>query len=94
MSAVRGLRIVGARQRAVKLRFEGAEIDAFEGETVAVALLTAGIAGFGRNRVSGEPRGIFCAMRHCQECAVLIEGHVVEACRTLVRAGLDVRSIA
>jgi D-hydroxyproline dehydrogenase subunit gamma len=93
VSTARGLRMAGARLPAVRFRFDGVEVQAFEGESIAVALLAAGTRGFGRNRVSGAARGIFCAMGQCQECAVLIDGRVEEACRVLVRAGLDVRSV-
>jgi len=82
----------GARPRAVRFWFDGKEVEAFEGETVAVALLTAGIGGFGRNRATDARRGIFCAMGLCQECIVSVDGRVVEACRLPVRAGLEVRS--
>lgn len=92
MTAIPGLRMPGTRLRPVQFRFDDAEIEAFEGESVAVALLAAGIRGFGRNPASGAKRGIFCAMGLCQECVVIVDGCAIEACRLPVRAGLDVRS--
>ena len=42
----------------------------------------------------GPPwRVLFCMMGVCQQCVVVIDGIHVEACRVLVRAGLDVRSV-
>jgi predicted molibdopterin-dependent oxidoreductase YjgC len=86
------LRIKGSRGPVLRFGFDGAEVEAFAGETVAVALLASGIPGFAVNPADGTPRGMFCAMGVCQECAVLIDGQVQEACRVLVRDGLDVRS--
>ena len=92
MSGMAGLRMEGKRGRPVRFRFDNHEVEAFEGETVAVALLVAGIRGFGRNRATGARRGIFCVMGLCQDCIVVVNGCVVEACRLPVRAGLEVRS--
>jgi hypothetical protein len=87
-----GLRIADSRRKAIRFRFDGADIEAFEGETVAVALLAAGMRGFAVNMADGSPRGIFCAMGTCQECAVLVDDQVREACRLRVSERLDVKS--
>jgi len=76
----------------IRFRFNGAEIAAQPGQTVAAALLAAGVRTLGRNPVDGRPTGMFCAMGICQECAVVIDGQRVEACRVVARAGIDVRS--
>ncbi len=76
-----GLRIDGdaARGAPITIRFDGAPVPAHEGESLATALLAAGI----------RPRGLFCAMGVCQECVVLFEGRRVEACRVTLRAGME-----
>lgn len=76
-----GLRIGGdaARGARITIRFDGAPVPAHEGESLATALLAAGI----------RPRGLFCAMGVCQECVVLFEGRRVEACRVTLRAGME-----
>lgn len=84
----------GKWSRAVRFRFDGDEIEGFDGETVAVALLAAGVRGFGRNQVNGKRRSIFCAMGICQECVVVVDGRAREACRLPVAAGLEVRSVS
>jgi sarcosine oxidase subunit alpha len=86
------LRIAGPRGATVKFRYDDFELEAVIGETVAAALFAAGRRGFSVNPVDGSPRGLFCASGICQECAVLIDGRVREACRVRVREGLIVRS--
>ncbi|MFO1415308.1 MAG: (2Fe-2S)-binding protein [Burkholderiales bacterium] len=82
------------RGPAVTFRFDGNDVSAHEGESVAAALWAAGIRTWGRGPRDGmpAPRTLFCAMAMCQQCAVWIDGARYEACRTPVRAGLDVRS--
>jgi D-hydroxyproline dehydrogenase subunit gamma len=82
-----------ARGVAIRFRFDGDELDAFAGESVAAALWASGIRGWSTAGAEGPPaRTVFCAMGVCQQCAVWIDGVRVEACRTPVRAGLDVRT--
>jgi succinate dehydrogenase/fumarate reductase-like Fe-S protein len=87
-----GLRIAGSRDATVKFRYDDLELEAVMGETVAAALLAAGKRGFAVNPADGSPRGLFCASGLCQECAVVIEGRIREACRVRVSEGLRVRS--
>ena len=88
---MRGLRIGGARGQLVRFSFEDDAVTAFAGETVAAALLAAGVRVLGRNAVDATPRGVFCAMGSCQECLVLVDGTKVEACRARVREGMVVQ---
>jgi len=79
------------RGRQVTLRFEGTEIIAFEGETIAAALIASGILAT-RISPAGHARGPFCFMGSCQECAVRVDGRKVLACATPVAEGLAVTS--
>lgn len=85
-----------ARGREVAFRFDGTDIPAHEGESIAAALWAAGIRTWATPVTEGAPpaRTMFCAMAMCQQCTVWIDGARIEACRTPVRAGLDVRSRA
>ena len=74
--------------------FDGQEITAHEGESVAAALLVSGLRSFRTTRVSGKERGPFCMMGACYDCLVEIDGETVQACMTPVSAGLDVRRIS
>ena len=70
--------------------FDGTPIQGFAGESVAAALLAAGITMLRRSPRGHAPRGAFCWMGICQECTVVVEGHRRPACRTPVAEGLAV----
>jgi sarcosine oxidase subunit alpha len=92
----RDLRISNGVQRGPRVRFhfDGRDIDAFEGESVAAALWASGVRALHANNSGMGPpsRTLFCAMGVCQQCALWIDGRRVESCCTPVRAGLDVRT--
>jgi glycine/D-amino acid oxidase-like deaminating enzyme len=76
----------------VRLRFDGAEIEALTGETIAAALAAADIVSVRQAR-SGAPRGPFCGMGACFDCLVTIDGRPNQrACLTKVADGMEVRS--
>jgi len=78
----------------VRITFDGTEIEALPGETVAAALAAADIVAVRETR-SHAPRGPFCGMGVCFDCLVTIDGRPSQrACLTKVAAGMDVRSAA
>ncbi len=77
----------------VLLCVDGRAVAAAAGDTVAAALLAAGIGDFRRSPVSGAPRGPYCGMGACFECLVSIDGEgAVQACLTPVRDGMIVET--
>jgi predicted molibdopterin-dependent oxidoreductase YjgC len=86
-----GRRIDGKFHRGARIvfRFDGRDVEAFAGESVAAALIAAGTRTT-RSSPSGAPRGAFCLMGSCQECAVRIDGRKVLACMTEASEGLVV----
>ncbi len=79
-------------QRSVKIFFEGAPVEAEEGESVAAALQHAGVQYTSHHGLTGEHRAPFCMMGVCFECMVNIDGHPnQQACLTTVREGMRVR---
>ena len=73
------------------LYFAGEAIQAFDGDTVAAALLAAGHRVFRRTPISGSPRGPLCMMGVCFECLVEIDGRGnQQACMQEVRNGMVV----
>lgn len=73
--------------------FDGAPYQAFEGETIAAALLSYGIRQLRVHEDSGTPRGIYCNIGNCFECRVTVnESPGIRACLTLVEEGMEVRS--
>jgi predicted molibdopterin-dependent oxidoreductase YjgC len=80
------------RPKSVEIDVDGAPVTAFEGESIATALLAAGFRAFRRTE-SGAPRGPFCNMGVCFECLVTIDGERWHrACRTVVREGMHVET--
>jgi predicted molibdopterin-dependent oxidoreductase YjgC len=79
-----------ARPEDVEIVVNGRPLRACPGESIATALLGAGIRSFRRSPRGNCPRGPFCLMGSCQECVVCVDGRRVPACQTLVRAGLNV----
>lgn len=86
------IRIEGNVRRgpAVDFTVDGAKVTGIEGESLATALLAAGIRRLRCSPRSGAARGIFCMMGSCQECLVHVGDNAVLACMEPVRAGLAV----
>ena len=86
------IRIEGNVRRgpAVEFTVDGATVTGIAGESLATALLAAGIRRLRDSPRSGTPRGIFCMMGSCQECLVRVGGNAVLACMEPVRAGMVV----
>lgn len=81
------------RGRPIQISVNGNLIDAYEGETVAVALLAAGISPFRLSQKYKEPRSLYCGMGICYECLVTINGlHAQRACITLVQGGMMIET--
>ena len=73
--------------------FNGKQISAYEGDTVASALMANGIRTLRHHEVSGNPRGVYCNIGHCFECRVNADGQTVRACLTPATDGMVIRSI-
>jgi sarcosine oxidase subunit alpha len=79
------------RGRKVVFYFEGQPIEAYEGESVAVALYAVGVDVFGWSPKLGRPRGAFCMIGKCSSCLMSINGIPnVRACRYPVKDGIVV----
>jgi predicted molibdopterin-dependent oxidoreductase YjgC len=77
----------------VTIRLDGREVSALAGESVAAAMLAAGVA---RTRVTdarGEPRGPYCAIGACFDCLVTIDGvGNRRACMVEVAQGMSIET--
>ena len=83
------LRIAGiARPAEVEFLHEGRPLRAPVGESLAAALLEAGVRRLGEG--PGSPRAAFCMMGVCQQCLVRVDGRLAQACLVPVRAGMVV----
>jgi sarcosine oxidase subunit alpha len=82
-----------ASRKAVLFRFNGENCQAYQGETIAAALLASGIRTLRLQEERGTPRGIYCNIGHCFECRVTVDGcEGIRACLTPVREGMVVQS--
>lgn len=72
-----------------EFEFDGRRVAAYPGETVAAALMAAGLLEMRETRF-GDRRGVFCGMGVCGECVVLVDGVTRRACQELVTAGSKV----
>jgi NADH dehydrogenase/NADH:ubiquinone oxidoreductase subunit G len=79
--------------REVTIYVDGEPISAREGEPIAVALLAAGRRVLRWTEKLGEPRGLFCALGRCTDCAMTVDGRPnVRTCVTPVREGMVVET--
>jgi predicted molibdopterin-dependent oxidoreductase YjgC len=84
-------RLPQTHEATVTLLVEGRPVTAQAGESVAAALLAAGIITTRTTPVSGVPRSPFCLMGVCFDCLMEIDGVPNrQACMTPVRDGMTV----
>lgn len=77
----------------VTFSFDGRHVTAARGDTLAAALLAAGVHTFRESVVGGEPRAPYCLMGVCFECLVTIDGvQNRQACMVPVRQGMAVNT--
>lgn len=62
------------RNATVTIMIDGKSVTAREGDTVAAAILAAGIDRFRMTPISGAPRAAYCMMGACFDCLVTING--------------------
>ena len=88
----RRLAFTDAAPATVTIDVDGATVAARDGDSVAAALLDAGIVPFRTTPISGAPRAPLCMMGICFDCLVEIDGVANrQACMVTVRAGMRVR---
>ena len=85
-------RVSRGNERPAEISFvvDGRPVRAPEGEPLATALAAAGLLRLRRSPRAGAPRGAFCFMGLCQECAIRVDGALAQACMVPVRDGMVV----
>jgi predicted molibdopterin-dependent oxidoreductase YjgC len=76
--------------RLVAVTVEGETRQMPEGMMLASALAATGLRVLRRSPRTGAPRGAFCLMGACQECAIHVDGALAQACMTPVREGMQI----
>jgi len=77
----------------VGVTIDGRRFDARAGDSVAAALLAAGVGHCRTTPVSGAPRAPYCMMGVCFECLVTIDGTGNrQACMVPVEEGMRIET--
>ncbi len=81
------------RGRQFEIEVDGKPVAAYEGETIAAALLASGVRTFRHTAKHDAPRGIFCGMGICFDCVMTVNGVPnVRTCVTQVEPGMKVET--
>jgi predicted molibdopterin-dependent oxidoreductase YjgC len=73
---------------AITFAFDGREISAEPGQSIAAALIAAGVRSWRTTRLEGRPRGAFCGIGVCFDCLATVNGEASQrACLVEVRPG-------
>ncbi len=79
--------------RIVEITVDGQTIPAVEGEPILASLLAQGIRINRYTVKRHEPRGLFCGIGQCTDCAMVVDGLPnVRTCITPVKAGMVVQT--
>lgn len=79
--------------RLVEITVDQRPLLAREGEVLAAALLAHGLVTARTMPQGQEPRGLFCAVGRCPDCAMTVDGEPnARACQVRVREGMVVET--
>ena len=85
-------RLNDASEASVTVDIEGREVQVPAGDTVAAAVLAAGLGHTRTTPVSGRPRAPYCMMGLCFDCLMEIDGRANrQACLVRVAEGMRIR---
>lgn len=77
----------------VEITVDDKTIQAYEGEPILAAILNAGIKINRYTVKRNEPRGLFCGIGQCTDCAMIVDGKPnVRTCITPVKAGMVIKT--
>jgi len=81
------------KRKKVKIVVDGKEMDAYEGEMIASALLAHGKKVFRYTKRYMESRGVFCAIGRCTDCVMTVNGIPnIRTCVTSVKEGMKIET--
>ncbi len=79
--------------KTVEITVDGKRIEAKEGEKILAALLSNGIIINRYTVKRKEPRGLFCGIGQCTDCAMIVNGKPnVRTCITPVKRGMVIET--
>lgn len=72
---------------------DGEKLIAYQGETIAAALVASGKLTFRRTTKRGDPRSMYCGIGICHECRMVVDGQPnTRVCQTLAAPGCRVQT--
>lgn len=78
----------GTPSATYAIAFDGRELPAQAGQSIAAVLWSAGILAWRTTREGGSPRGVFCGIGSCYDCLVTVNGSPNQrACLVPARPG-------
>lgn len=81
-------------RKKINFFYEHQLMYAWEGQTVAAALMMHNIKKLGTSRKLRQPRGVYCHNGWCGSCNMTIDGmDNIMACMTRVKDGMKVQQI-
>ncbi|WP_219838496.1 (2Fe-2S)-binding protein [Paenibacillus sp. R14(2021)] len=83
--------ILGRRkfQEQVTYSYNGKQMCGYRGEPIAAALLAEGVRILRKHEESGSARGFYCAIGHCMECRLMVQGRgIVRSCLIPLEQGM------
>lgn len=81
------------QRKELNLTVDGQIITALEGETIAAALVAAGIRTFSHSVKSGKPMGIYCGRGYCGSCMMTVNKIPnIRTCLTLVSDNMEIKT--
>ncbi len=79
--------------KTVEITVDGRKLAAKEGEKILAALLANGIIVNRYTVKRKEPRGLFCGIGQCTDCAMIVNGKPnVRTCITPVKEGMVIET--
>jgi predicted molibdopterin-dependent oxidoreductase YjgC len=79
--------------KVVEITVDGKQIKAYEGEPILAALLSNGIKVNRYTVKKHEPRGVFCGIGQCTDCAMIVDGKPnVRTCITPIKDGMVIKT--
>lgn len=80
-----------AGRQPVVIEVDGELLTAYEGDTIAAALMAAGRLQLRHTYKRHQPRGVFCGIGRCTDCVMTVDGQAnVRTCITPVRPGMKI----
>lgn len=79
--------------KPITLIVDGRPVQAYEGDTIAAALMAVGIKVFHRTEKRDDPRGVYCAIGRCTDCLMTVNGRPnVRTCITPAVDGMMIET--